>query len=627
MCWGRNNHGQVGDGTNGTRTSPVAVDLGLDDENNPVTATAVVAGDNHTCAMTSVGLKCWGGGSDGELGDGDTGDHYAPVAVNVGSDVSAVQLSLAEDHTCAVLSDNSLKCWGYNDVGRLGIGSTANQSSPVAVNLGGDVRWVGLGDNHSCGVLEDNTVKCWGAHRYGRLGAGSGTFNWGDEPGEMGENLPTVPLNSGEYLGDITWGAFAASSLVVEGDPAIPTAPTGMVEGASVLYSQTDATSAHCTLYSATTGKVRANAVDVSTSPACALTVTVSKSGFQTQTHQISIPLEAAPSKGIAWSVGANSFRPGDSPVTLGAVIGADSGITYSVTSAGSTNCAFTSGSELSFDTAGTCTVQATVSRPGYSDWTSPEFNIEVTTADPVDITWGGYSDTNVLSVGDSLAALTRTLAPSSAAESFALVSVPNGACTINNGALTAVSAGTCYVTLSATDSGGSRAVGKRVVAVRVLEAFDFTIAGVPAYGDTTLGIGANMDVANLPEVDDHSIYVDWNFAAAGTRYGSARDGICSVDSDPTSDTFGRVTASTDAQLGDTCTITVRGVANGFEAYSNEIELSLRHPHPVQVAGYYRSYCALFEGGGVKCWGSNTVHSIGHWGQQWEQAHYRGCRW
>ena len=594
------------------RTSPAAVNLGVDDQNDPVTATAVATGDNYACAITSIGLKCWGFGNNGRLGDGDSGNHNVPVAVNVGSDVSAVQLSLGVSHTCAVLSDRNLKCWGNNLFGRLGIGSTAQQLNPVAVDLGGDVRQVANGYEHSCGLLEDNTVKCWGRHHYGSLGAGSGHFARGDYPGEMGEKLPRVSLNGGKYLGDIIWGAFAASSLVVGDAPATPAAPTGMVEGASVRYSQTDATSANCTLYDANTGKVRANAVDMSTSPVCALTVTVSKRGFQTQTHEISIPLEAAPSKGIAWNVGTTGLQLGDSPVTLGAVTGASSGITYAVTSAGSTNCAFTTGSELSFDTAGTCRVQATVRRSGYSDWTSPEFNIEVTALDPVDITWGGYSDTNVLNVGDSLAALTRTLAPSSATESFALVSVPNGACTINNGALTAVSVGTCYVTLSATDSGGSRAVGKRVVAVRVLEAFDFTTAGIPAYGDTTLGIGTDMDMANLPEEDDHSIYVDWSFAAAGIRYGSAQDGICSVDSDSFSDTFGRVTASTDARLGDVCTITVTGVANGFQTYRDEIELSLRHPHPLQVvSGIDGNTCVLFEGGRVKCWGINDEGQLG----------------
>ena len=91
---------------------------------------------------------------------------------------------------------------------------------------------------------------------------------------------------------------------------------------------------------------------------------------------------------------------------TLGTVTGTLSGddISYGVDNAGNTNCVFTSasGSALTFDTAGTCRVQATVSRTGYNDWTSPLFSVEITGTDPVDITWAGYTDSNILTVGDA---------------------------------------------------------------------------------------------------------------------------------------------------------------------------------------------------------------------------------
>ena len=607
-CWGRDNVGQLGDGGSNTdQNSPVAVALGNDDMGNPVTATAVVAGSYHTCAVVSTGLKCWGQDDGGQLGDGgsDTNQN-SPVAVNLGSGKHALRIALGETHTCGILNDHSLKCWGDNSHGQLGIGSTANSGSPVAVNLGADLhaRSVALGARNSCAVLNDGTVKCWGWHVNGSLGAGgSGTFSWGDAADEMEDNLARVPLHPSD-LGTIAWGSFTDSSLVIGGTRATPTAPTLAEADVTIGYAVTNETSANCTLHNAETGQVSANEVDVTSPQECALTVTISKEGFTPLSHEISIPLEVGTRRGLGWNAGTTTFRPGDSPVTLEAVSGETTGITYTVTDSGSANCAFVSGRVLTFDSAGSCRVQATVTKAGYNDWASPVVEITVTAQEPVGIAWAGYSPDNIVEVGQSVDPLTATPDPSGAAVSYALEAIPSGACTINaSGRLTAVAKGACYVTLTATDS--SRAAGVRVVTVIASEALDFDTAGVPAYPDTTMGLEAGWDMDNLHLTDDNGVPVQWSFTAGGSRYGVERDDICSVDEN------GRVSASATAQLNDTCTVTVRGTAEGYITYGREFPLTLRWLGVVQLAGFYRSYCALFEGGRVKCWGSNYRGQLG----------------
>jgi alpha-tubulin suppressor-like RCC1 family protein len=174
-CWGSNDDSQLGIGLSARRTIPGDV-AGLD-----TNITSVDAGWWHTCAVTSVGgAKCWGDNNSGGLGDGSETNRNVPVDVS-GLTGSVLALASGNKHTCALTTNGSVKCWGDNGVGQLGDSTTTRKLIPVDVTgLSSGVTAISAGGFHTCALMTNGGVKCWGYNGSGQLG--DGTYNNRNEP-------------------------------------------------------------------------------------------------------------------------------------------------------------------------------------------------------------------------------------------------------------------------------------------------------------------------------------------------------------------------------------------------------------------------------------------------------------
>ena len=173
-CWGANQFGQLGNGTNLRALVPTPVST------LAAGIVAVATGADHSCALSASGsLKCWGDNSYGQLGDGTTVPKPYPVdVVGLSSDVVAVSAGPA--HTCALTSAGAVSCWGWNDSGQLGDGSVTNASLPRQVvglvsgvsriSTGGTTPISLLGGGFSCAVTAAGAATCWGNNAFFQMG-------------------------------------------------------------------------------------------------------------------------------------------------------------------------------------------------------------------------------------------------------------------------------------------------------------------------------------------------------------------------------------------------------------------------------------------------------------------------
>lgn len=168
-CWGRNDFGQLGIGHTTNRASPTIVRGFTDD------LLAVEAGGSHTCALTSndFDLYCWGANDQGQLGDGTTTDRLKPTLIPAAGD--ALTVATGVFHTCSIDLNGIVSCWGRNVEGQLGDGSSTDRSSPVAVSGLGAALEIYVGGSHSCALTLAGGVQCWGSNEFGQLGDGSTT--------------------------------------------------------------------------------------------------------------------------------------------------------------------------------------------------------------------------------------------------------------------------------------------------------------------------------------------------------------------------------------------------------------------------------------------------------------------
>ena len=269
-CWGWGAWGQVGDGNVNNPTTPVSVNLGTDGDNNPYTVKAVAAGYIHTCAIRNDGLvMCWGSDTYGEGGYDDIWARNFPTrgTVNLGTGRTATAIALGDRHSCALLDNGSVVCWGRADQGALGVGDSGHsncgteqnqrpcRAAPTAVNLGSytsgentlnhTATAIAAGNAHTCAILNDASVKCWGNNGSGRLGVGDSTTRHVPTAVDFGndgaESNPQTYTAASLFLGKdhscairtdnvlVCWGEAGRGALGYENSTDLNTPPTTRV--------------------------------------------------------------------------------------------------------------------------------------------------------------------------------------------------------------------------------------------------------------------------------------------------------------------------------------------------------------------------------------------------------------
>jgi alpha-tubulin suppressor-like RCC1 family protein len=217
-CWGCSLFGQLGQGF--VETCPSGR-LGAENSlrvalGGTRRAVAVTTGAEHTCViLTDGGVLCWGRNSSGQLGLGDREDRAdepdelgeALTPVDLGAGRTALELRAGENFTCARLDDGSVKCWGDNRYGQLGQGDgrargvapgqLGDALPPIDLGTGRRATALSTGYRHVCALLDDRSIKCWGSNHRGQLGLGEApSERRGDQPGEMGDALPSLYLGA-----------------------------------------------------------------------------------------------------------------------------------------------------------------------------------------------------------------------------------------------------------------------------------------------------------------------------------------------------------------------------------------------------------------------------------------------
>lgn len=213
-CFGSNRYGQLGTTTNNNtlnpNPTPAAVPLSAP-------ATQVATGSNHTCALLTDGtVVCFGNNFYGQLGtttnNNTLNPNPTPASVPLGA--PATQIATGSYHTCALLADGMVKCFGHNHRGQLGIATNSGTGNPnpapTVVVLGGSATQIVAKENHTCVLLVDGSVKCFGDNYYGQLGTATNNYSSNPNP-----TPAFVPLGASAL--QISTGGYHSCALLAAG--------------------------------------------------------------------------------------------------------------------------------------------------------------------------------------------------------------------------------------------------------------------------------------------------------------------------------------------------------------------------------------------------------------------------
>ncbi|MFN3199899.1 MAG: fibrinogen-like YCDxxxxGGGW domain-containing protein [Bradymonadia bacterium] len=237
-CWGYNGQGQLGQGNTtqrGDGPNEMGNNLAYTNLGTGRTAVHLSSFYHGHCAILDNGkVKCWGYNNYGHLGIGDTanrGDHANEMGDNLpytelGTGRTAVQMASGYYHTCALLDNGGVKCWGYNNNGTLGHNNNT-QRGDGPNEMGDNLQYTDLGTGrtavkvsagylHNCAILDNGKVKCWGYNNQGQLGQGN-TTQRGDGGNEMGDNLAYTELGTGRTAVDIVSGNTHNCAILDDG--------------------------------------------------------------------------------------------------------------------------------------------------------------------------------------------------------------------------------------------------------------------------------------------------------------------------------------------------------------------------------------------------------------------------
>jgi alpha-tubulin suppressor-like RCC1 family protein len=350
QCWGSNTYGQLGNGTTTNPNVPTQV-TGL-----TTGVTAIGTGANHSCAVTSAGAaQCWGLNNTGQLGNGTTTKSSTPVQVT-GLTTGVVGIGGGNNsHTCVLTSTGGVQCWGNNTNGQLGNGTTTQSNTPVPVTgLSSGVVAIAVGGTHNCALTNTGFVQCWGGNTTGQLG--DGTTTQANTPVQVTGLSSVVAITAGggsscaltSAGAALCWGDNSSGQLgngAFSGTSNFPLQVSGLASGVVAIA---EAASHGCAMTSAGVvqcwGTNTAGELGDGTQANSGIPVTVAGFNFF-QLLQQTITFGAAPTVTVGGT--------GTATATGGATGNA---VTFSSTT---TDICTVSGNTVSGVSAGTCTIAA----------------------------------------------------------------------------------------------------------------------------------------------------------------------------------------------------------------------------------------------------------------------------